>query len=235
MNTSSNGYYCYKILNKTYYVHRLIATYFIENLENKLEVNHINGDKQDNTVSNLEWCTRKENIQNITERKAWKKGKYVYGFNHKGAIVAILEGASQLKKINLDSTGIYLCLKNKTQTAFGLYWQYKNDFEKNKYDKQAIVKKFTTQASQIPIKVEFKNGDTKLFNSLSECSKQLKISRKKISNMFYKKKYTEDITSINTTDTLAQKQYIINKQKSFLDLIKSFNEINSSKFIFLIE
>lgn len=60
-----NGYYAVKLWKnskaKNMRVHRLVATYFIDNPNNFTEVNHINEDKSNNTANNLEWCDRKHN------------------------------------------------------------------------------------------------------------------------------------------------------------------------------
>jgi len=63
----ANGYYHVDLYNNNkstkIAVHRILATHFIDNPANKRTVNHIDGDKQNNNLSNLEWATDAENIQ----------------------------------------------------------------------------------------------------------------------------------------------------------------------------
>lgn len=79
---SVNGYLKQSLRDKDHkeskkFVHRLVAEVFIPNPEGLPEVNHKDCNKSNNSVSNLEWCTRRENLQH-----AWRHGMKCTGEKH---------------------------------------------------------------------------------------------------------------------------------------------------------
>jgi hypothetical protein len=66
-------------LSKNFLVHRLVGLHFIENPFNKPQINHIDGNKLNNKIENLEWATAKENLKHAVETGLNKiKGVYHY-------------------------------------------------------------------------------------------------------------------------------------------------------------
>jgi len=64
----SRGYYRVALNGKLYYLHRLLAQAFVPNPQGKPFVDHIDGDRKNNSLSNLRWCTYAENNRNVGKR-----------------------------------------------------------------------------------------------------------------------------------------------------------------------
>lgn len=77
------GYLYVEIGRRKYKVHRLVAEYFIPNPDNLPQVNHINCDKTDNRVENLEWCTNRQNYEWSLEQGTFSKEFLKYKGNPK--------------------------------------------------------------------------------------------------------------------------------------------------------
>lgn len=94
-------------------IHRLVAQAFIPNIENKPEINHIDRNKNNNSDSNLEWVTSKENSIHFIETGATlnfynnaKKQGLKYGGNKKAMDILKNKLSKKVKQINPDTSKV---------------------------------------------------------------------------------------------------------------------------------
>lgn len=124
--TNPDGYIRVYIYNKTYSLHRLIGLAFLENPENKVHVNHIDGNKVNNKLENLEWATCPENnlhkfIIGLGNSYTRKIGQYDLDGNFIKEFPSIVSAS---KELNMSKSNIRGVLINYRKTAKGYIWKY---------------------------------------------------------------------------------------------------------------
>lgn len=135
---SNTGYYNVKLCNggdrKYFFVHRLVATAFIPNKENKPQINHIDGNRLNNHVNNLEWVTMSENVLHAynTGLNYGLRGDLsphkvkVLQFEKDGTFIREWSCmADAARSLNGTKEGIYsACRQKNCKTYKGYVWRY---------------------------------------------------------------------------------------------------------------
>jgi len=131
----ATGYYLVTMVNATTkkrsnkFIHRLLGEAFIPNPQNKPQINHRDGVKTNNTLSNLEWATSKENTQHAVDN-----GLLTYAYCEKAVVQCDKLTKKELRTFKSgreaeDVTGIARqniskVVTGKRKSAGGFYWKY---------------------------------------------------------------------------------------------------------------
>lgn len=113
-------------------VHRMVAEAFLPNPSGHKEVNHLDENKQNNVLSNLEWCDRKRNTNYGTaiERRAKKlingpKAKAVDQLDLNGNYIRTFPSMAEAKRqMGYEQSAICYAIKGKFSQAYGYKWRY---------------------------------------------------------------------------------------------------------------
>lgn len=115
-------------IGKSFSVHRLVAECFVDNPNNKPEVNHVDGDKLNNVYTNLDWVSRSENMMHAVDVLNGKFGKY----NRLKPVMCVETGAVYRDaSLAAASVGCSRSLihrvanpNDRAKTAKGSHWKY---------------------------------------------------------------------------------------------------------------
>lgn len=110
-------------------VHRLLAMAFIPNPNNLPVVNHLDENRSNNDLTNLAWCTVRENNMwgTAIDRRVEKTGSPIVQLDINGDVVKAWRSAKDADKNGYDDKSLTLCLLGKQKTNHGYKWSYIKD------------------------------------------------------------------------------------------------------------
>ena len=154
-----NGYKVITLCSNVYMIHRLVALTFIQNPNNKPYVNHIDCDKLNNNVKNLEWVTQKENTN--SHNKQTSHPRRIIQLDKNNQVIKIFNSSIEAsKQIGLSPSAISKVLIGQNQTAGGFKWKY----EDSKYEPIVIDLSKGKIIKNYPKYMIFPNGN--IYNNI---------------------------------------------------------------------
>ena len=175
---NENGYVRVYVHQKTFGIHILVANTFLENPENKKTVNHIDGNKSNNKVENLEFATNKEqqihkHAMGLGNNFTRKVKQYDLNWNFIKEYDSIVSAAREMK---ISKGNIQCVLLKKTKTAAGYIWRYSDDNNIDFTEKISINENKGRRVAQYDLNMNL----IKMHDNIAEASRNVGIHKNNI-------------------------------------------------------
>ena len=117
---------CNDNVMKYFKLHRLVAIAFIQNPDNKPQVNHKDENKLNNCVENLEWMTYIDNCNYGSRNK--RLSRKILQYSKSGEFIREWQGALEVERVlKIAQPNITQCCKGKRKSSGGFVWKYKEE------------------------------------------------------------------------------------------------------------
>ena len=175
---------------KRFRVHRLVAEAFIPNPDGKPYVNHIDGNRQNNSITNLEWVTPAENTRHAIDTGLMfpTKERAVVQFSLDGEKIAeYVSIRAAARETNSKDEKICLCCQLQREQHNGYQWRYRNECG----EKLQKIKEYTTKPKKVA-QVDPKTGEIiAIYDSMTQAARAVGGTQSAITHVIKGDKQTK--------------------------------------------
>lgn len=121
---------CKNATTKGHLVHRLVAGAFLSNPSSLAEVNHMDFNKENNNISNLEWCSRQDNRRHFIDGKGfpdvsvYTNNRKVRQLDYDGNVIKVFDSIKSVSKAGFQRSHVRKCCNKLRKSHAGFQWEF---------------------------------------------------------------------------------------------------------------
>lgn len=191
---SGNGYFKIALVkdgkSRKHFVHRIVADAFLQNPGNCSVVNHIDFNRRNNKVDNLEWCSQRENLLHGTLRLVEGldyKDLRIGRFDKDGNLVDVWSSLSKIEEtLGICKTDVLACCRGRLKSSYGYIWRYVNS-RNEQYLFDGMEEKYQYKKTRELLQIDLDGTVIEKYISAADAQRKTRICSSSILEVAHKK------------------------------------------------